>query len=52
MSFIANKIRQSIFYHLAVRFDDYLKHFGHGIIKGGTVDGVQGYPEFFAPRVS
>ena len=46
MSFIADKICQSIFFHLAFRLDDHLNLFGHGISKGDKVGGVQCYPEF------
>ena len=38
---------QSVFCHLALRFDDHLKFFEHGISKGGKVGEVECYPEFF-----
>ena len=41
MSFIADEI-----FHLAFTLDDHLKLFGHGISKGGKIDGVQCYTEF------
>ena len=38
---------QFLFCHLALRFNDHIKPFGHGISKGGKVGRVQGYPKFF-----
>ena len=44
----ANKIlRQSVFCHFALRVDDHLKPFGHGIRKEDEVGGVKSNPEFF-----